>query len=118
MAEKIKLKHPIQIDGKAVKELSYNFDELTANDLMRAYDRAHASEEITVVAVVEMDVKYQLSCTVSAVLKANPDYDPADIYRARGVDVMALTRLGRNFLQSGAEDGQGEESEKLSPPSA
>lgn len=118
MAQQLKLKHPIKIAGKPVKELSYNFDELTAHDLMRAYDRAHEDDGMSIVIAAEMDMKYQFACAVAAVIKANADYDIADIYRVQGTDVMAVTRLGRDFLYSGAEDGQEEESEKLSQPSA
>lgn len=118
MVNKFKLKHPLKVDGKPIKELGYNFDELTAHDLMRAYDRAHAAEDVSVVPVVEADMKYQFACAAFAVVKANSDYDISDIYRVQGTDVMALTRLGRDFLFSGAEDGPEEESEILSPPSA
>ena len=117
--KKYTLKKPIKISGKLIKELSYDFEELTAHDLMNAYDHARPGDDFSVSPAVELDLKYQFAVTAFAILKENPTFDINDIYRAQGADVMRLARLGKAFLLAAAEEEAGEDeiSEKSLPSS-
>lgn len=97
--EKIVLTSPIMIDGKEVKELSYNADEITVEQFQEAElykNKSMVSKGSTALAM-EMDYTFQLYLGFMAIIAVNPSYDVHDLERMKGKDIRKVVIIGRNF---------------------
>lgn len=107
------LANPINIDGRKVTRLSYDFDGLTVKDIVEAERRVR--EQLTGTSspqLQEFDRMAHLYTFIQAVVCKNPSYDIRDLERMKGKDVFKAMNLGRSFLlQSGA--GEETRSEEL-----
>jgi hypothetical protein len=105
MIEKIKLSQPIEINGVARKELSYDIEKITGDQFVEADTRARskASQLGTVsINVAETDNSLQMYLGFMAVIAVNPDIDITDLERICGRDIMKFYRIGRNFTKGSA----------------
>ena len=115
--ESIKLKNPIQINGKVVKELTYDVNEITPAGFAEAEyrkTRANGSKGSPSSAAVELDYSLHLYLGFAAILAVNPEYDFNDLERIKGTDVMEVMKAGRNFIIASAGKSTDDASENAS----
>lgn len=115
--EKIILKNPIQINGKAIKELTYDVNEITPAGFAEAEyrkTRSNGSKGAPSSAAVELDFSLHLYLGFAAILAVNPEYDFNDLERIKGPDVMSVMKVGRNFIIASAEKSTDDTSENAS----
>lgn len=115
--ENIKLKNPIQINGKTVSEMTYDINEITPLGFAEAEyrkTRANGSKGAPSSAAVELDYSLHLYLGFAAIVAVNPEYDFNDLERIKGADVMEVMKIGRNFIIASVQESTEEESEKPS----
>lgn len=115
--ESIKLKNPIQINGKEVKALTYDVNEITSAGFAEAEyrkTRANGSKGAPSSTAFELDYSLHLYLGFAAILAVNPEYDYNDMERIKGSDVVEVVRVGRNFILSSADNSTDDESENAS----
>lgn len=96
MAEILKLRKPIDINGEEVSELKYNFEDMTARDkgdATREYKKAG-----NVVSVQELDPDYHIYLFAAAVKKDNPSIEIDDVLRISAKDASKAEGLVRDFF--------------------
>lgn len=116
----IKLRKPIMINGSEVKELTYDTAEITCAQFCEAEAaRFAAGGNKPSMNVYEFDSALHLYLGMMAVIAVNPHIDVKDLERIKGVDMIKLAQVGRNFILSGAaEDSDLKTSEDASEPTA
>lgn len=90
------LSKPIDVNGEKIKELKYNFDDMTARDKQQAgklYKKSGNS-----INVQELDSNYHLYLFAAAVKKENESIDINDILRISAKDSAKAEELARNFF--------------------
>ncbi len=105
MLEKIILKKPIMINGTEVKELTYDFDELTVEDYTNAETakaRSMGSTGSMVQKVAQVDSSLHIYLALAAVIAVNRNYDFIDLIKIKGFDVVKLMKAGQSFFTSQA----------------
>ncbi len=102
--EKLKLLHPIKINGKEVKELTYDANEITSEAFIAAEARKFraAGRQGVTAGALEMDYSMHLQLGFAAIVAVNPEIDYNDLSRLKGADVAAVVRIGRNFIMPSA----------------
>lgn len=117
MKETIKLQNPIHINDKEVKEICFDTDEITA----QMFAQADANRKTSVGSasmtgtVFEVDYTMHLYLGFMAIIAVNPEFDVKDLERLKGIDVIAVTRIGRNFItRSSVERSSLDNSEDVS----
>lgn len=93
------LDNPIKINGKEVKELTYDPQEITAEDFIIACSRSSALDKARSVSLKlkENDHALHLYLGMMAIIAVNRDIDVSDLERIRGFDVLSLTNIGAFF---------------------
>lgn len=121
---KITLDNPITINGKVVKTLTYDANEITSAMFAEADARklrASGSKGGNLSGAVELDYGLHLYLGFAAITAVNPEIDVTDLERIKGTDVMKVMRIGRNFIISSADsseqDNSGEQFETTPEPS-
>lgn len=111
MKETMTLKHPIDINGKKVKALVYDTDEITGQMFIEADSRLQTdkSSSKTTSTVGELDRGLHLYLGFAAVIAVNPEIDYSDLLRLKGVDVLNIVTVGRGFFFSSSEEPSEEE---------
>lgn len=104
--ETLKLKKAINIDGKQVKELTYDTDEITYElfeqaAMQKAAKCARASKVGTDLAEFDAGLHLYIGC--AAIIAVNPDIDWVDLERITGTDLVQLMNIGRFFMMSSDE---------------
>ena len=95
--QKITLKNPIKVDGKEVKELSFDTDLFSIEDLERANKKlAKLNKNAMFVQETDPDYHFILACVIAEKTSANISAE--DLRRLKGSDLIQLQRLGRDFL--------------------
>jgi len=84
------------INGEEVKELPYNFEDMTARDKLNIGKRI--KQDGIPVSVEELDSDYHFYLFAGAVTKANPDIDISDLMRLGAKDAQKGTGIARNFF--------------------
>lgn len=115
--EKLKLLHPIKINGKEVKELTYDANEITSEAFIAAEARKFraAGRQGVTAGALEMDYSMHLQLGFAAIVAVNPEIDYNDLSRLKGADVAAVVRIGRNFIMpSAVEESTGDSQENTS----
>jgi len=113
----IVLRNPITINGKTVKELTYDANEITSAMFAEADARkmlASGAKSGNLSGAVELDYGLHLYLGFAAIIAVNPGIDFTDLERIKGPDVMQVMKVGRNFIISSAaseEDSSDEQSE-------
>jgi hypothetical protein len=100
---KIILNAPIMINGKEVKELTYDTAEITAGQFCEAERyRFEAGGNKPVLTTYEFDNGLHLYLGMMAIIAVNQHIDVKDLERIKGFDMIQLARIGRNFILTGA----------------
>ena len=112
--EKLKLLHPIKINGKEVKELTYDANEITSEAFIAAEARKFraAGRQGVTAGALEMDYSMHLQLGFAAIVAVNPEIDYNDLSRLKGADVAAVVRIGRNFIMPSAVEESTDDSQE------
>ena len=102
----LKLKNPIKINGKEVRELTYDVNEITADAFVEAEMRKFnaVSKKGVNAPAMEMDYSMHLELGFAAIVAVNPNIDYNDLGRLKGPDLIAVARVGRNFIMPSVEE--------------
>lgn len=92
----LKLSKPIMIDGKEVKELKYDLENMTAREKIDIGKRI--KQDGVPVSVEELDTDYHFYLFAGAVAKANPEIDISDLMRLSAKDAQKGAGIARNFF--------------------
>lgn len=107
----LKLKNPIKINNEEVKEVNYDFNALTLQDMVDA-EKHLTAEGCVAITTEEFNMSWHsiLFCYTAA--KINKGTSPHDFMRLKGRDALRAREIAKNFLLGlGEEDTQdGEES--------
>lgn len=121
MKETLKLRHPIDIDGKKVKALTYDSEEITAALFAEAdtlKKKAAGISNMSISPAIEFDFGLHLYIGFAAIIAVNPEYDFTDLERIKGSDIRDVMNVGRRFFIASAEDGQPNSSANASETTA
>jgi hypothetical protein len=119
MKETLELRTPIEINGKKVKTLTYDTEEITAQAFINADSLASqgSGNGRMNTSMVEFDKTLQLYLAYEAIIAINPDIDISDLKRIKGRDILAVADIGRNFiLRDSEEPSEAEPSDEPSAP--
>ena len=93
------------INGKEVKELTYDTAQITAAQFCEAEAyKVAASGNKPSLTVYEFDSGLHLYLGMMAVIAVNPHIDVKDLERIKGFDMVQLVRIGRNFILTGGDE--------------
>lgn len=89
------LMRPINFEGQEVKELTFNFDDLTGNDLLECVKQARRidPEESMTAAIRAFTISYQVAVAAKAA-----NVIPELIQSLKGADFTQATQKAANFL--------------------
>lgn len=102
MKGEIKLQNPIMINGKNIKKVKYDTNEITAQ-LFAEADTRRVSGGMGA-KLAETDYGLHLYLGFASIVAVNPEYDFSDLERMKGVDVSNVMRIGRNFIVETPEE--------------
>ncbi|MDD3139615.1 MAG: early nodulin 20 (N-20) [Lachnospiraceae bacterium] len=113
MKRTIILKKAIKINGKDVKELTYDFEKISSNLFRRAEMKSIEGLQTMKATVMETDVSLHLALGMAAIIADNNDIDFNDLDRITGVDLIFISRLGRSFTSGSLEEESEESSSEM-----
>jgi hypothetical protein len=97
----LKLIKPIMINGEEVKELKYDFDNMTARDKLDVGKRMKMDGNSP--SVEEIDNDYHFYLFAGAVSKADSSIDTSDLMRLSARDAQKGSGLARSFFYVNSE---------------
>ena len=95
------LKNPVMIDGKEVKEVTYDSNEIDGILFATAEAKKKAAagmKNTTITPAAEFDVGLHLYLGFAAIIAVNPSYDFSDVERIKGRDVVEVLAIGLIFF--------------------
>lgn len=110
MKKELKLNNPIEVNGKTLDSLEYDFNEITCELYTMAANYADAKtmqvnqQGRPSAAVMEQNVSLHMYIGMAAVMAVHPEIDVVDLERIKGVDLIRITQLGRNFTIGRSEE--------------
>lgn len=106
MRNSIKLRNPIMVNGKTIKELSYDTDEISVGLYAAACSKAidSAKAETFQAKMKETDYTTHLYMGMAAVIAINPEIDFTDLERVKGFDLLSLSQIGSFFIFGKSEE--------------
>ncbi len=125
MKKILKLAHPVMIDNKEVRELSYDPEKITSALYSEADTKrriAAGTRNVAITPTAEFDFGLHPWVGMCAVIGENPRYSFEDLEKVRGTDMLELCNIGRGFLLKSevsspdASDEQSETTAELSTP--
>ena len=100
---KIILRQSLKINGKEVKELTYDTAAITAEQFCAADSlKFEASGRRPNLTTYEFDNGLHLYLGMMAIIAKNPEIDVTDLERVKGFDMIQIAKVGRNFILTGA----------------
>ena len=108
MEKVIKLSKPVLIDGKEVKELKYDIDEVTPELFAEAEGlKNKATTKVRMqggmAGAMELDYSFHLYLGAACVVAVNPGVTFEDVLRVKGLDIKKIAEVGRSFLTASGE---------------
>lgn len=94
------LDNPIKINNKEVTELTYDPQEITAEQFSIACAKSAAMDKSKTFTfkTKENDYALHMYLGMMAVIAVNPDIDITDLERIHGFDILDLTNIGTFFI--------------------
>lgn len=127
MKKELELHKPIEINGKTLNVLEYDFDEITCELYTMAANYADAKtlqanqQGRPAATIMEQNVSFHMYIGMAAVIAVCPEIDVTDLERIKGLDLIRITQLGRNFISGRSEDisnqSDSEEQSEVTPES-
>ena len=103
----LKLRKALLLDGKELRELPYDFGQLTAQDLIDA-DRDRSEENNNIVYVQAIDTTSLLCLFARAVAYKVENCTMSDIKRLSALDAQAAVGQARRFFSQDQDAGDSE----------
>lgn len=106
---KLALKNPVMIDGKEVKEVTYDSNEIDGILFATAEAKKKAAagmKNASITPAAEFDYGLHLYLGFAAIVAVNPSYDFSDVERIKGRDVVEVMAIGRNFILTSEKEQQ------------
>lgn len=103
------LKNPILIDGKEIKEVAYDSNEIDGILFATAEAKkktAAGVKNTSIAPAAEFDFGLHLYLGFAAIVAVNPSYDFSDVERLKGRDVVEVMAIGRNFILASEKEPQ------------
>lgn len=101
MKQTLILETPLLINGKEIKELDYDANEITALQFseacMKASELSKNSSSFTL-RLKENDYGLHLYLGFEAIIAINPEIDLKDLERIKGKDILKITDIGMVFI--------------------
>ena len=101
MKEKITLRKPLLVNGFEMKEIEYDFEEITSQLFAQADSKkmqAAASKSGNMAGAAELDYSFHLYLGFAAVIAVNQSITMEDLERIKGPDLKEVMKIGRNFI--------------------
>lgn len=116
MKKTLELRQPILVDGKEVNKLDYDASLIDSEAFCDAfsYSASKNASGKAKASVAETDASLHLYLGFMAIKACNPNLDIADLERIKGMDIMEIMIIGRNFTCMTAEESLPSDSEKQS----
>ncbi|MDO5574436.1 MAG: hypothetical protein Q4G60_10730 [bacterium] len=115
--KEIVLKNAIMVNGVSKNKFAYDENEITAtlfNEAAGRSGKVNMGLRTSNSAVMELDQILHEYLGMAAIIAVNPDVDWMDLERIKGVDVIKIAGIGRNFITSGSGEPQEEEESEQS----
>lgn len=115
MLDTLKLKNPIMIDGKKVKEVTHDSNEIDGILFATAESKrksAAGMKNTSITPAAEFDFGLHLYLGFAAIVAVNPSYDFSDVERIKGHDVVEVMAIGRNFMLASDQEPQPNDSDE------
>jgi len=93
----LKLKNPIMINGEEVKEINYDFNALTLQDMINA-EKYLTDEGCVTITTEELNMSWHSMLFCYMASKVNKGTSPHDYLRLSGRDAIRARELAKNFL--------------------
>lgn len=117
----IELINPIKIDGKNIKKLNYDTNEITPELFAEAEGKKLKASRVNgnISGAMELDYPLHLYLGLAAIVAVNSDFTFEDVSRIKGRDVVEVMKIGRNFIVKSEEsqDDDSDEQSETSPES-
>lgn len=109
----IELINPIKINGKSVKKLTYDTNEITPALFTEADAKKMRSSGTggNLSGAVEIDYGAHMYMGFAAVIAINSEYTFEDLERVKGRDMMKLLEIGRGFIMGSEDSPEGSSDE-------
>ena len=118
------LDNPILINNELVKELTYDPQEITADQFSLACAKSAAIDKTKTFSLKmkENDYARHLYLGMMSIIAVNPHIDVSDLERIKGFDILSLTNIGTFFTlrrqaEPSKESSSGERSENTASTS-
>lgn len=115
MKKTLELRQSIEINGKKITKLEYDTEAITSELFCAAFSYAASKNESgrAKMAVAEMDASLHLYLGFAAIIACDSSIDMSDLERIKGIDIMTIAGIGRNFTcQTVEEDSDPSNSEQ------
>lgn len=111
----IELINPIKIDGKDIKKLKYDTNEITPELFAEAEGKKLKASRVNgnISGAMELDYPLHLYLGLASIVAVNPDFTFEDVARVKGRDIVEVMKIGRNFIVK-SEASQGDDSDEQS----
>ena len=105
MKETLELKNSIKINGKMVKKLTYDLNEITPELFAEAEAKKNASAKTVagLAKACELDYSFHFQLGVASILAVNPEYAAEDLDSIKGHDLYEVLKIGRSFFKASEE---------------
>ena len=116
MKKTLELRQPILVDNKEIKTLDYDVSLIDSEAFCDAfsYSASKNASGQAKAALAETDASLHLYLGFMAIKACNPNLDISDLERIKGMDIMEVVVIGRNFTCMTAEESLPSDSEKQS----
>lgn len=110
MKNTLVLENPIMIDGKQVRELTYDALAISADLFLAACSKSAAIDKTKTINIKlrENDYALHMYLGMAAVVAANPQIAMDDLERCSGYDLLSLADIGMLFTLRRLEGISGE----------